>query len=255
MSSVIYEPKGRAREYAPLACNLFEGLCPYACTYCFAHLLPQNRRKDADPTFRPKEDVLERLERDAQRMAGDARPILFCFTSDPYPRDRRLCWVTRKAFAILTKHDLHWTILTKAGLWARDDFGSYREGDTFATTIIFRKNNRKWEPHAGLTEDRWSNLQVAREDYGIRTWVSVEPVIYPDQALEVIRRAGREGVGAVKIGKLNYHPYAKTVDWPRFGDDLAEALGQSDLPYLVKDSLHPYMPEGFPLDTLAAGND
>lgn len=64
----------------------------------------------------------------------------------------------------------------------------------------------------------------------------------------------------MKIGKLNYHPHAQSVDWPQFGDDLAEVLTETGLPYLVKDSLAEYMPEGFPLNTLpdealAAGDD
>jgi DNA repair photolyase len=32
---VIYEPKGKAGEYAPLALNLYAG-CSHGCTYCFA---------------------------------------------------------------------------------------------------------------------------------------------------------------------------------------------------------------------------
>jgi DNA repair photolyase len=30
----IYEPKGKAREYAPLALNLYES-CPHGCKYCY----------------------------------------------------------------------------------------------------------------------------------------------------------------------------------------------------------------------------
>ena len=31
---IIYEPSGKAREYAQLAANLYEG-CDHRCTYCF----------------------------------------------------------------------------------------------------------------------------------------------------------------------------------------------------------------------------
>mgnify|MGYP001557876463 FL=1 len=31
--SLIYEPAGRAREYAALACNVYRG-CDHACVYC-----------------------------------------------------------------------------------------------------------------------------------------------------------------------------------------------------------------------------
>jgi len=33
--AVIYEPKGMALEYAPLACNLYRG-CQHGCRYCYA---------------------------------------------------------------------------------------------------------------------------------------------------------------------------------------------------------------------------
>lgn len=35
MVSAIYEPQGRAREYNPLALNLYRG-CSHGCLYCYA---------------------------------------------------------------------------------------------------------------------------------------------------------------------------------------------------------------------------
>ena len=34
--SIIYEPKGKAREYSPLAVNLYRG-CSHGCLYCYAN--------------------------------------------------------------------------------------------------------------------------------------------------------------------------------------------------------------------------
>jgi len=33
--NVIYRPRGRALEYALLACNLYGGVCPHRCSYCY----------------------------------------------------------------------------------------------------------------------------------------------------------------------------------------------------------------------------
>jgi len=198
--------------------------------------------------MRPREDILARLAHDAERMAGDPRPILLSFTSDGYPPDDELCGLTRRALLILREHDLHWTVLTKGGMRATQDFDLYREGDTYAASIVFSEAAPEWELYAPPTDERWWSLEDARVA-GIRTWVSVEPVIYPYQALLVIRYAEGRTDG-VKVGKLNYHEHSKTVDWYRFGADLAETLEEVELPYLVKDSLAEYMPEGFVLDTM-----
>ena len=32
---VVYKPRGRAREYSELACNLYRG-CTHGCRYCYA---------------------------------------------------------------------------------------------------------------------------------------------------------------------------------------------------------------------------
>jgi len=34
MGRLIYQPKGKAREYSPWACNLFNG-CTNNCSYCY----------------------------------------------------------------------------------------------------------------------------------------------------------------------------------------------------------------------------
>ncbi|MFZ5453843.1 MAG: hypothetical protein ACOZF2_18480 [Thermodesulfobacteriota bacterium] len=39
--AIIYEPRGKAREYSPLAANLYRGYA-HACVYCFA---PQAARE------------------------------------------------------------------------------------------------------------------------------------------------------------------------------------------------------------------
>ncbi len=65
---------------------------------------------------------------------------------------------------------------------------------------------------------------------GIQTWASLEPVIDPEQSLEIILQT-HEFVDLFKVGgKLNYHPRAREVNWEKFANsavDLLKTLGKN----------------------------
>ena len=268
-AQLIYQPRGRAREYSPWALNLFDGLCGHqrmdmtvpACAYCFAAQLPAARRKDSDPTCRPKRDLLGRLERECARIvqAGgwpqERGPVLVSFTTDPLPRGRKdLQNTTGRALALLHTAGIPVTLLTKNGADASAWITrSHLPGDEFATSIVFdfRPYGGQfvhWEREAPNLFNRWVALCEAH-DRGLPTWVSVEPVIVPDEALEVIRYGQDLGVvGHWRIGPLNHHPHAETVDWRAFGARLADVLVATGARYYLKQDMRPWMPEGFPAD-------
>ena len=110
--NVIYEPKGRAKEYAPLACNLYMG-CTHGCTYCYApgcmHKTSQSWHGEAVP----RKDVLSLFEKDAKKLSGDTRRVLFCFLSDPYQPLERTERLTQQGIRIAHKHNVKIDILTK----------------------------------------------------------------------------------------------------------------------------------------------
>ena len=81
---LIYEPKGRAREYAALACNVYSG-CDHRCTYCYApSATRRNRDNFAISSTRP--DFIRKLKREAKQRWLDCTTerILLSFTCDPY---------------------------------------------------------------------------------------------------------------------------------------------------------------------------
>ena len=80
--SVIYEPKGKAREYSPLACNLYKG-CAHGCIYCYAPSATYTDRKTFSDNPQPRKNILQQLEKDASKFTRDPRSILLCFTCDP----------------------------------------------------------------------------------------------------------------------------------------------------------------------------
>jgi DNA repair photolyase len=134
-------------------------------------------------------------------------------------------------------------VLTKSGSCALQDIGLYGPNDAFASTLTFIKpeDSKKWEPNAALPEDRMATLRKFHEA-GIHTWVSLEPVIDPDQTLELIR-ATHEYVDLYKVGKLNY--VKSEIDWRMFGARAIKILESLNKSYYIKSDLAKHL-DGIP---------
>lgn len=239
--AVIYEPRGKAREYAPLALNLYRG-CVHGCTYCYVPSATYcDRERFSSPAYvQPRPGILAALERDARKLAGDPREILLSFTSDPYQPLEMREFVTRRALEILMANNLTVTILTKGGVWglARDlDLLKGNPRNAWSVTLTHDDPvvSRRWEPGASLPQDRIESLRLAHSS-GLKTWVSFEPVIDP-KAVYRLLEATHEFVDFYKVGKLNYHPRAKEIDWQRFRGEIEERLIKLGKPFYIKRDL------------------
>ena len=225
--SLIYEPKGRAREYATLACNIYKG-CDHRCIYCYAPSATHKSASDfAAPS--PRNGFLAKLEKEARKFGGVTERILLCFTCDPYQHLDCKLQHTRKAIEILKRNGLSIQVLTKGGRRALRDLDLFTPDDAFATTLTLLDDaqSQEWEPNAAPPSDRIAAIQQFHAA-GIPTWVSLEPVLDPAVALEIIHQTCGF-VDLYKVGKLNYHPLANKIDWHRFVHDAIRSL--DDLGY------------------------
>jgi DNA repair photolyase len=241
----IYEPRGAALEYAPLAANLYSG-CAHRCLYCYAPACLRKSREAfaADP--RPREGILDALRHDAKALAASGRkgPVLLSFTSDPYQPCEEEYRVTRAAITILGEADLRMRVLTKNGALARRDFGIMRQyGVEFGVTLLLTEESwrQEWEPGAGTLAGRLDALREAHS-LGIRTWVSIEPVLDPAQALGVIDQV--LGIATtIKVGKLNHDAAReREIDWSRFAADVLDRFQGRRVNYLLKNALWRHVP-------------
>jgi DNA repair photolyase len=234
---IIYQPRGKAAEYALLACNYY-CFCTHGCRYCYR--LPFVSAQKFHQEGIPKKDAISCLRKDVAKLEGDTREILLCFVGDPYQPCEMEIGLTRQVIKVLIEYDLHFTVLTKGGTRAVRDFDLLENYDKarFGSTIVFwdQKDADDWEPNAATVADRISAIEVAH-NRGIPTWVSLEPVIDPAQALKIIQEL-HPIVDHWKIGKLNHHKQIEQqVDWLRFRDDVTTLLNDLNADYYLKNSL------------------
>lgn len=237
---VIYEPRGKAREYAPLALNLYNG-CSHGCSYCYVPKILYKNREQFQQQVKARDNILRMLAKDAFEMAknNDDRTILMSFTSDPYQHLEENLWITSKAIDILMSYNLRFTILTKGGHRSIPDMQKYRNYAKVSYGVTLHSLDedtiREYEPFATSAVERTEALLTAKE-LGIKTWVSVEPVIYPDQALDMIRRI-HGLVDEFKVGRWNHDPEADKIDWVKFRGDVIELLEGFGKDYYIKKDL------------------
>lgn len=238
---VIYEPKGRAREYADLACNTYVS-CPHGCVYCYAKNVMHKSAEEFHACAIPRVGAIKGFfERDCEEMArsGDKRRVHLNFISDPYPEVESKLHLTRHCIETAARHGVGINILTK-GKYAtvKDDLPLMKSaGVHLGVTLAFNDDDlrRAWAPNASTVFDRYRLIADAHR-LGIFTWVSMEPVVFPDEALAVLD-AMHDVVDLWKVGKLNYHPHAKEIDWPKFREDFTRLANSLGAKYIIKKDL------------------
>lgn len=245
----IYRPLGEAGEYAEWAFNPFLG-CTHGCLYCYGpNALHRSRADYHQP--KQREGILAKLERKANRMhrSMGSQLITMSFATDPYfdpdwPDPGTSTFdphpITRASIEILQNAGHKVCILTKGGERSEADFDILRDGlDEYATTLTFTpertEQSLQWEPGAAPPQERIDALRFASL-MGYRTWVSLEPVIDPQQTLALIASTFTF-VDLYRIGKLNYHPHGVTIDWPTFAVQAVDLLEEVGATYQLKKSL------------------
>ena len=239
--SVIYEPKGRALEYSELACNLYLG-CTHGCKYCFAPGCMRKTSEQWHSAANPRKDVIKAFDREARKLAaaGEKRAILFSFLSDPYQPAEKDLRLTHQALEIIERTGLKSKILTKghADLIEADLPLMKQAGTELGITLSFCNDASRqgWEPEAATVEERIGTLKKAH-NMGIRTWVSMEPVIIPEEALDLLESLA-PFVDHWKIGKLNHFPEIEIkIDWVAFREQAKTILNRNEASYYLKKSL------------------
>lgn len=238
---LIYEPTGAAKEYADLALNVYNG-CTHGCTYCYnngRYSKPGAFFKSSKPRALNMSDLVKDCE-DLKSQYGEAVPeVLISFIGDAYQPAERALGKTRLVIRMLIDQGIPFTILTKSDLIQRDFdiLADYRDKFRLGMTILspFEIDLQAWEPGAPGIGDRVETLWKAK-DLGISTWVSLEPVMNIQSAIQLIRRYGKY-VDIWHIGKLNHMQPPEPIDWLQARERIKAALDSVGAAYKFKTSM------------------
>lgn len=203
MANLIYQPRGKAKEYSPWACNLYNG-CTNRCEYCYnrhglaANLLgrdtPQLKSKASFEQFRKELDSLK------GQILKDGKGLFFNFVSDPFlPETIEL---NIQCYLYAVKNNVPCVFLSKRmppKLIVDDCFVKYKDLTKVGFTLTGCDD---LEPEADYNSGRLiaMNYLVSR---GVTTWASIEPVIDIEKSKDMIEEAYQAGCRIFKIGLLS----------------------------------------------------
>jgi DNA repair photolyase len=266
---VLYKPKGKAAEYAQnaYAANLYRG-CGHGCVDCYAPAVIRLNREEFNGNPQPRQAIINKLRQDAKVVNNEhilnmkhwkiyhegastsnflyePKPknpeVFMSFTTDPYQPINADHQLTRQAIEILHENEIVVNILTKGMITDFDLLAKRPDLSKVGVTLtnVKQADSIKWEPEAAMPADRCRNLQNAK-DYGIFTWVSLEPARNL-QSVKTIIDYTHEYVDHYKLGKWNYDPRAKGIDWHEFVNEVIELFDVYGCDYYIKDDLKQYI--------------
>lgn len=204
--------------------------------------LMENKRGDisfCDPPI-PKKNCLQEFTKDCKKLAGSEEPVHLCFMTDPYNKLESELRLTRECLKIALKYNIKISILTKSKtvLNDLDVIKEFKENIKVGFTLTFcdEQISAEWEPGASLPSERLEALKILKEN-NIKTWASLEPVIIPDESLDIIY-SSLDYVDVYKIGKINnYKKIDKTINWNYFLSRVVNILRGCEKSFYVKHDL------------------
>ncbi len=240
---MIYEPKGKAREYSPLAVNLYKG-CGHGCAYCYVPNVIKVTRNEFDNQVEIKKDAIERLEASAKQFAGTDKQVLMSFTTDPYNILNDEMQLTREALKIFLKYKIPVAILSKGGEKVLKDYyiiKQFGKHIKVGASLTFAEpaDSQKWERKAALPDERMRTLETLH-NLGVRTWASMEPVIDPPQSISLILLT-HTFVDEYQVGRVNH--IKSEIDWKDFLYKAITILSDHNKEFYIKKDLKEADPE------------
>ena len=243
MGKLIYQPKGKAREYSPWACNLYNG-CTNNCSYCY-------NKKGVGSKLLGKEDVtlkngfkdieeahltfVKELDKYKDNILADGKGLFFNFVSDPFLEETWVLnyWCAQYAL----RRGVPCVFLSKKR--PNDGFINFFAAVKDLVKVGFTLTGMdELEPKADTNSERIEAI-LDLEKRGVHTWASIEPIINVDKSLDVLFRAYNAGCREFKIGVLSGKKEYTPRDILDFKNHVEECFWECEI--LWKESLLEYI--------------
>lgn len=192
--------------------------------------------------------------REAEKyLRTEGRTIVVSFTSDPYPPEEARLGRTRRVLEVLSRNPRNRVmLLTKNPLLALRDLDlMLRHGDMWLGTTVTTLSDElagSLEPGAPHPRARLEALRVAHEA-GVKTWLSVEPIIPLATTLKVVCES-MEFVDFYVLGSLNYAERLGLLEgdsklleswYKALVPRMVEVLERHNKQYIIKKELKRYL--------------
>lgn len=211
----IYKPNGKAAEYSPFACNLYNG-CSHECSYCYNNHSLMSKTLGGN-TVRLKKQLVDKdtayeifckeLARYRSEIISSGSQLHFSFVSDPCLSETiELNW---KCIDYAISQGVPVQVLTKRADWLNHPAVQNALCHKDLIKVGFSLTGcDTLEPGASPNAERISAMQILH-DAEICTWASIEPIIDPQRSLDMIAQTINScdyyKVGILS-GKKNYSP-------------------------------------------------
>lgn len=194
----IYQPTGKAAEYALYACNFYTG-CSNGCDYCYcrkgimAHTWSEKPK--LKKCFVSDDHALTVFKKEllANKEELQKHGLFFSFSTDPMLYETYD--LTMQAAGICYNFEVPVTILTKS-TWFLNDFRN--SPFDFATVGFTLTGHDELETKAPTNAKRIATMRALHEA-GFKTWASIEPVVHIVTSIDMMWQT-QQFCGYYKVG-------------------------------------------------------
>ena len=199
----IYQPTGKAAEYAKWACNFYNG-CSIDCQYCYCKRGVMSSNWSNPPKMKSKlkdeNHALEIFEKELKQNLSELQKhgLFFSFTTDPMLSETvdltvcaiGVCQRNLIPVKVLTKCTRYFTTpLEVPSIFVQIAIDNEWDKDLLAIGFTLTGHD-ELEPNASPNAERIEAMKKLH-NVGFKTWASIEPIIdFESSSMMILNTAG-----------------------------------------------------------------